>query len=533
MRRLLPPVAVLVALLALAPSASAGTLFVLTGRGWGHGVGMSQYGALGLASKGTGYGDILRHYYSGTRIQARPTTPVRVQLAAGRTSLLVGSAAAFKVHAGTRTATHPAGSATVTKTPNGRVKVQGIKGTFASPATFSPTTAPLRLGWSRYRGTFRVNVSNGRLRLVNRLGLELYIRGVVPNESPSSWPAAALRAQAVAARSYALYGWFHGQGGCGDAFCPDTSDQVYRGLGSEKPSTNAAVVDTARQVVLDGAGKVAQTFFSSSNGGRTAASADVWGSPRSYLQSVADPEDLNPSNPNRFWRVLKTGVQLRRNLGLARTPTNATLTRNASDRVSRITASGPGWVTPVDGGDSFRWLLNIRSNRFWLGVVRLTVSDRRIEWGQSANLSAYARNVAKAKLERRPYGGDWRDVQAVSGTASLSISPRITNWYRVGNAVASVRVRVSVEPALAFRPLAQQSRTALRGTMRPKRAGTTIAVQRRTSTGAWRTVKTTTLRADGTWRAAFDVRPGTYRAFAAPGAGLVPGTSPTLKVVSG
>lgn len=529
MRRLLP-LALLASVLALVPSAGAGTLFVITGRGWGHGVGMSQWGAYGLAKQGRPYQEILAHYYRGTTVATRATRTVGVQLAAGRTSVVVGSAAPFKVRAGTRSVTHAAGGATVTRTSTGRVKVEGISGTFASPATFSATTTPLRLGSDRYRGTLVVNVSGGALRVVNRLGLELYVRGVVPNESPSSWPAHALRAQAVTARSYALYELLNGGMGCGGAFCPDTSDQVYRGLESEQASTNAAVEDTAREVVVDGAGETAHTFFHSSSGGRTAASDDVWSGTFSYLKSENDPADLNADNPNRFWRVLRTGAQMRRALGLARTPNDGTLTRDASGRVAQMTMSGAGWTAPVSfPDDTLRGRLDVRSTRFWLDVLRLTVSDGRIEWGQNATLSAFTRGVGNATLERRPFGGAWRDLRAVQGVVTVSVAPTITNWYRLGTPSASVTVRVAVEPKLPFND--RQSQGSLAGSMRPKRAGTTVSVQRLVS-GKWRTVATATVTADGAWKAVFSVRAGTYRAYAAPGNGLLAGASPTLEVVT-
>ncbi|HEX2046008.1 MAG TPA: SpoIID/LytB domain-containing protein [Gaiellaceae bacterium] len=529
MRRALLISALLSAVLVLAPSASARALFVLDGRGWGHAVGMSQWGAFGMAKGGSSYREILGHYYTDVSLFTRPSSPtVRVELAAGRTSLLVGSSGSFRVSAGTRTATHKPGSATVTKTSTGRIKVQGISGSFKSPATFTATSssAPLRLGSSHYRGSFVVSVAAGALRLVNRLDMELYLRGVVPRESPAWWPQAALRAQAVAARSYALYSLVRGPGKCNGAFCPDTRDQVYGGLDGEEPSTNEAVAATARQVILDKAGEVAQAFFHSSSGGRTADSVDIWGGRVSYLKSVADPLDLVRENPNRSWRVLRTPAQLRSQLGLPRTPNDATVTRDSSDRVGSIRASGPGWATIVDGGDSLRWRMGLKSNRFWLGVLRLTRSDGRIEWGARSTLSAFTRGVRNALLQRRVSGGTWQDMTTVDGSQSLRVAPRRTTSYRLGRPAFGITVTVRVEPKLRITMVRARS---LSGTMRPRLAGTTVSVQKLAS-GAWRTVGSGTVNADGAWTAAFRVRPGSYRAVAAPGQGLVPGTSPTLKV---
>jgi stage II sporulation protein D len=526
MRRLLP-LAVLAALLGLVPSAGAGTLFVFNGRGWGHAVGMSQWGAFGMAKAGSSYAQILTHYYTGVKIQTTAGRTVGVELASGRTSLLVGSDAAFGVAAPGRKATHAAGNASVTKTPAGAIKVQGISGTFASPATFSATSAPLRLGGSHYRGTLVVSVSGGALRVVNQLGMDLYVRGVVPRESPAWWPAAALRAQAVAARSYALFALLHGGGKCGGAFCPDTRDQVYGGLDGEEASTNDAVTATARQVIVDGNGDVAQAFFHSSSGGRTADSAHVWGGTISYLKSVADPRDLAPENPNRFWRVFKTATQLRAQLGLSQTPTDATVTRNGSDRVASIRASRPGWAAVVPGGDSLRGRLDLKSNRFWLGVLHLSPSAGRIEWGQRVTLSALVRDVANSVLQRKRFGGDWQEVQPVDGAVNLRAAPRITTSYRLASPVVSaVPVRITVEPRLRITTVRARS---LSGTMRPRLAGTTVSVQKLVS-GSWQTRARGTVNAEGAWTANLSVRPGSYRAVASPGHGFAPGQSPTLKV---
>lgn len=515
--------------LGLASSAHARALFVLEGRGWGHGVGMSQWGAFGLAREGSSYGKILRHYYAGVRVATRDRSPkVRVELAAGRTSLLVGSGGSFRVSAGTKAETHAPGNARVTKTKTGRIKVAGIKGSFGSPATFRPTSSstPLRLGDSHYRGVFVVNISGGRLRLVNKLGLELYLLGVVPRESPAWWPQPALRAQAVAARSYALHSLLQGPGKCNGAFCPDTRDQVYGGFDGEEPSTNAAVAATARKVIVDSAGAVAQAFFHSSSGGRTANSEDVWTQPVSYLQSVADPSDLVPENPNRFWRVLRTPAQLRSQLGLARTPNDATVMRDSSDRVGRIRASGPGWATVVDGGDSLRWRMGLNSNRFWLGVLRLTTTDGRIEWGRRPTLEAFVRRVPGSVLRRRVSGGASTHMTAVSGSESIRVAPRRTTWYRLGRPAFGVTVRIRVEPKLRLTMVRARS---LSGTMRPRLAGTPVTVQRLVS-GAWTKVAEGTVDGDGRWSAKLRVRPGSYRAVAAPGQGLVRGKSPVVEV---
>jgi stage II sporulation protein D len=143
-----------------------------------------------------------------------------------------------------------------------------------------------------YRGSAQLVRAGRRVLVVNRLRLERYLYGVVAAEMPASWPAEALAAQAVIARSYALRA--RRPTGPYDLFA-DVRSQVYGGLSTESPATTAAVDATRAQVVTAG-GTVAQTFFHSSSGGATAASEEVWGGmPIPYLRSVDDPhDDLSP-----------------------------------------------------------------------------------------------------------------------------------------------------------------------------------------------------------------------------------------------
>ena len=129
------------------------------------------------------------------------------------------------------------------------------------PLVFLPGEEPLRLG-RRYRGSIQVDVNGGRLRAINVVGLEQYLYGVVPAEVPDDWPAEVLKAQAVAARSYALA--TRKLGGAFDLF-PDVRSQVYRGVDEEEDSTNQAVDETAGEVLMY-RGRLAKTYFHSDLG---------------------------------------------------------------------------------------------------------------------------------------------------------------------------------------------------------------------------------------------------------------------------
>ena len=278
-------------------TATTGTAtFVVTGHGWGHGVGMSQYGAYGYAQKGIGYAKIVLHYFPGTELGAAPLSKVRVLLTSGVATLPVGSAGDFRVRDATG-AVHDVTAGSYTLTPALKLKVDGEATARAlpGPLLFQPGSSPLQLK-HLYRGSIQVDVVDGKLRAINMVGLEQYLYGVVPSEMPFTWHPEALKAQAVVARSYALA---TRKSGAFDLY-PDTRSQVYLGLEHEKPSTNAAVDATAGKVVLY-QGQVARTYFFSTSGGRTASAEDVWGEAVPYLVSVSDPYDS--LSPNHRWLV--------------------------------------------------------------------------------------------------------------------------------------------------------------------------------------------------------------------------------------
>jgi len=151
-----------------------------------------------------------------------------------------------------------------------------------------------------YRGIFELTAFNKKLAVVNELPFEHYLYAVVGAEMPASWPAEALKAQAVAARSYALFQGF----GFQIAHVVDTTlSQVYGGMGSEKPATIAAVDATAGEVVLHN-GKVVEALFSSSAGGASADPAEIWGTSVPYLGSVASPDQLSEKGLYAWYRVV-------------------------------------------------------------------------------------------------------------------------------------------------------------------------------------------------------------------------------------
>src|SRR3712207_1349674 len=251
MRRSAPALILSSALLASAsaPAADAATRLVIRGGGFGHGVGMSQYGALGQAQKGRAYRDILGHYYTDTklgRLDALPT--VRVLIQANKRSVAFSGAS----QAGDRRLKP---TSTYRATPFGadQVVLRSSTGrklkTYPAPLrVIGPSGTPVTLaGAGQYRGAFELRPAQfGGLNAINAVDLETYVRGVVSAESPASWPAEALKAQAVAARTYAIT---TNKPGLGFDHYPDTRSQVYRGVAAERPTTDAAVAGTSGEVV--------------------------------------------------------------------------------------------------------------------------------------------------------------------------------------------------------------------------------------------------------------------------------------------
>ena len=253
LRRLL--LALGVVLLFLPAQAGAGTLFVIDGRGWGHGVGMSQYGARGYAEAGWGYQRILAHYYRGTELQIVPARPVRVLLAERLPAVQISSTKPFKV---------VDARGKVRKLKAGTQNLVAAKLTkLRLPLRYVAGASPLQLDGTAYRGALLVHRQGGKLTIVNRLPLDRYLRGVVPWEMPDDWRREALRAQSVVARSYALATLK--PGALFDLYA-DTRSQVYGGIPAEAVSTNRAIGSTAGRVLYWN-GHVATTFYHSTSGG--------------------------------------------------------------------------------------------------------------------------------------------------------------------------------------------------------------------------------------------------------------------------
>ena len=421
-----PVVAALAAVLAtgaLFPvAASAEPLFVITGRGWGHGVGMSQEGAKGMALQKMTAPTILAHYYPHTRLGSIASgTVVRVCLQAdgtalsswtlravgGRLYMLNGKSRSASVPAGTLVSFQVSGSGVAafrdldgdgTRDP-GDTAVRTFPGAVVAWARVDSRHSGLMQvhgpsgpwGWKDIVWRGRVGLVPGsgsqskELYAVNRVGMEDYLRGVVPRESPASWPIEALKAQAIAARGYG-YTEIGSPGAIYDFYCT-TRAQVYNGYGRvmtkgidrhEEDSTDRAVASTAGQVVLYGK-KVITAFFFSTSGGRTENIENVWtgSAPAPYLVSVPDPYEAATA-PRHVWNETPTfgATALRSVLSSAGVAVPKTLVdvvatrRGGSDRVTRLLLKGADSDdTVLDGGSAvarFRAALGLWDTWFYV-----------------------------------------------------------------------------------------------------------------------------------------------------------------------
>jgi stage II sporulation protein D len=487
--------------------------FFISGHGWGHGVGMSQYGAYGYAQHGWRYDRILKHYYSGTTIGQSPVKRVRVLLEGAVKRATMASKLPLQVVDGNGKK-HPLDAGTYVVGPTFKVKDPNKPNAkpqpLLYPLDFRPGAAALTLDGRGYRGAFRVlRVGAGKVRIVNDVDLDLYLRGVVPSEMPRDWAAEALKAQAVAARSYAVS---HLHPGGGFDLYPDTRDQVYLGIPHEAATTTAAVNATAGQVVLY-KGKVASTYFFSTSGGRTASVQDLYPNAPAipYLVSVPDPYDS--ISPYHDWGPYRFAAKkLSRKLKVPGKLLDVQTVAGSSGRVRSIVATGSGGAVTVNGAE-VRSALGLRSTWFQVGVLALGAPTTAVTYGSAAALSGVARGVSSVDLQGSTGDGGWKTLATLTprgGTVAPKVKPEASTRFRlVFGSIASDAVVVAVAPSVRLHVLYDLS--GAWGTVRPVVAGTTVVIQRQ-SGPAWRSVARLKTNSGGHFTLARGLDPGTYRA---------------------
>ncbi|MBX3028531.1 MAG: SpoIID/LytB domain-containing protein [Chloroflexi bacterium] len=361
--------------------------FRFVGRGTDHGVGLSQWGARGRALAGQAANEIVTHYFPGTTIGTvkTETTSIRVNIVPWRAlptlpvDLVQGKGGKWRI-AG-EGETYPAGATlAIVGLDGNRWKLRVRKGdgtvltnltlkrelvvepvdpdvvTFAVPLL--PADRRIVAGSLRISGD-----SNGRVRVIDTLPMERYLKGVVPKEMPSAWPQAALRAQAIVARSYA---WKARDASAVFDVYADSRSQVYRGVKAETAAASAAVDATSGKVVKYGS-SVAQTFYHSASGGATEDSWRVFtnaaGAPGTKIAYLKGVTDLDPDgrpwdagSPYDTWQTRKLTLTTLGSI-MARDPRTdvGTLTaidlsdRGSSGRLTTVTLVGAKGTKRVAG----------------------------------------------------------------------------------------------------------------------------------------------------------------------------------------
>jgi stage II sporulation protein D len=280
---------------------------------------------------------------------------------------------------------------------------------------------------------FDVTVKGKTVFVINDVGLEAYVRGVVSQEMPHDWPLEAVKAQAVAARSFALS---QKRGAEFDVYA-DVRDQVYGGVEAETPVGNRASLETKGRVLMYN-GKVATTFFFSSSGGRTASVEDVFfgSTPVPYLVSVPDPYDT--VSPYHTWGpVVLTATAISKQLQVAGVSELRPIPATGRARSVVITGKNGDFVLPAS---SVRRSLDLRSTWFRPGVLVLTATG--------TTLTGSVRRAEGVVLEQRVQGGAWVQGPPLElqpdGSFELTVAPEGTTMYRLAAGVAKgAPVRVS------------------------------------------------------------------------------------------
>jgi stage II sporulation protein D len=397
MRRTALAATALAMLVAVPATADAAVRHVIRGAGFGHGIGMSQYGTYGYALEGAKYTGILAHYYKGTRLSSVSSRPVRVLLQPVDPYIRVRGATSVSGRAlkpgVTYIAKRGSGGIVVTNSRGRRV------GRFGSVISFR-SSDPMRLlgpalnsvSDGLYRGSIEVRVDGGGVTAINELEMDTYLRGVVAGEMPSSWPLEALKVQAVAARTYAVA--TRKTTGVFDQY-PDTRSQVYRGVIGESVRSDAAVSATSGQIVTY-AGVPAVTYYFSTSGGHTenVEFSFVGSLSKPWLVGVPDPYDSQ--SPYHRWTVRFSPTALDRRL---RAPGAfkrlKVLQRGVSPRVVRAQVIGTRGSREVTG-PQVRAALGLRDT--WFTDYRVETSAARV---RSARLASWGPRPPSPGLEGR------------------------------------------------------------------------------------------------------------------------------------
>jgi len=416
--RMFKPLVFLVVFALVAPPQASGvdtpTEFAITGAGYGHGVGLSQIGARSKALAGDTATAILNYYYKDVVIQplddskilrvnvghllstariATSTPDATLQIFSGDIGdaqdvapiavVPVKSSLTFSILGSTVVPSVVTGKQ-VTSLPRNRIFTVRWSGTRYAPGvdgvvslTHSSLTTRYRYGQMQFRAV-RASTLGFRLEITNSVRLaDEYLWGI--SEVPSSWPAAALEAQAIASRTYALNKAGIYRAACDCDLYGEISDQKFLGYAKEIEKGwgkfwKAAVTNTAGLTLTQNNLPIA-AYFGSSTGGLTETALNAWGSERTYTQIIPDPGSLDPKlNPRFFtWKRSVTQASVALAFALPDVATLEIVSKNASGTVGLIRATSTTGVQKTLRGETFRSRTKIPSAYFDLVGVQNAV----------------------------------------------------------------------------------------------------------------------------------------------------------------
>ena len=391
-------IALLIALLFSAPAEGsedlAPEIFKISGSGYGHGVGMSQIGARGQAIEGKSAVEILNYYYPGTAVSPYPDNElIRVNLANLTTSVIVkavggvGTITLFRGDLAVGESSEPLGTYQGDLTASFTNLANSVIPSLSSPtAKFAPVppNKAWTIRWDSATTTIALtnqgetkqykhgqiviksvsNAVSSYLAVTNTLRLhDEYLWGI--GEVPSSWPPAALEAQAIAARTYALTKLSRVRTECDCQIYSTTVDQNFVGYSKEieriygikwKEAVNRTFVDENSALVIMSEGKPINAFYSSSSGGSTQDVKDVWGSSFAYLQGVPDPWSLDMRINPRYaiWERQVTQKDMATAFGLDSVKSFRVDSRSKTESALFVTAFSSTGKSSTLTGEIFR-----------------------------------------------------------------------------------------------------------------------------------------------------------------------------------
>ena len=424
----------------IAAAQSTPATFDFEGGGWGHGVGMSQWGAKGRADAGQSAAQILAAYYQNTQLTPRALGNIRVHLAdidttttftlTGATTWLVNGTAKAQNPAGDTVVVHAVGDSIRIQTTAPAVFPEIVLGGAADVVSIALTTGkPVRVGatGNRYQhGRLVVRLkSTGTLQItLDSMTMQDYLAGIA--EVPNSWHTEALKAQAIAARTYAAMRLTAPQSANFDLYST-TQDQNYTGYEketSDQADRWIAAVNATDQQIITYNGAPITAFYFSSSGGATENSEYVFVETLPYARSIPDPFDNAAGNSNFRWKRTYAGVELGAWLKTSRSVDVGTVTKldflgpfGASGRIDRsqIRVTGTKGTTQLTGGQL-------------MGVINANAPD--------------SRQLPSTLVFIKPNGSFDAGVFAPGGV-------RVAGWTYYPYAGANAQVQVTVDGNVA------------------------------------------------------------------------------------